>query len=289
MKKLTFFIFSLLLSLCLILPCFAGQLNLTIHGTGFKITVDNYKEYKQILKETEAHDRFVSYERISFLGEFAGFKALDITTPGNTYYYDLIASDGAALNLAFAGNPDGDIVKWEAGTGDLASENDLRRLNVEAFLERDTLYEKDYFDELSGFYIVYEFNVYHYDLDGALTCIEFNFLDGSNVIIRADFSTCTPDSWVGKLLNTQTAREASTDIRLRQLNVSAEPWKVPLAICLSSIGGAAVAAVATYLIMRKKVKNPPRLADNGEIPASAGEAIAPIDENSASENTQNTP
>ena len=39
-----------------------------------------------------------------------------------------------------------------------------------------------------------------------------------------------------------------------------ESWEFPLTICLSAIGGAVVAAVATYLVMRKKAKNLPRPA-----------------------------
>jgi hypothetical protein len=100
-------------------------------------------------------------------------------------------------------------------------------------------------------------------------------MDGGCCIVEADFSQCATDSWLGQFLYGKQAdiKKICIEANLRFMGLYKAPWEQPLTICLSAIGGAVVATVATwlitYFIMRKKVKNATRLGANGEDPALA--------------------
>jgi hypothetical protein len=107
---------------------------------------------------------------------------------------------------------------------------------------------------------------YWYDTDGTLLFVRL-YNGGDQYEFLTDFSKCEPNSWMGRLLWYETADSAAAEIKTRMSGFYQEPWEQPLSICLSAIGGAVIAAVATwlitYFIMRKKVKNATRLGANG--------------------------
>ena len=101
MKKLVLSVFLCLLVLCLTLPCFAS----------FKLSetyffAENYQEYKKGLRERKQKmpSNFISYDRVSFLGEFRGFRCKDLER--NAYVYFLRSPEGQDLTVAFNTSPE---------------------------------------------------------------------------------------------------------------------------------------------------------------------------------------
>ena len=281
MKKLTFFVFLLLLSFCLILPCFAFPV-----APDFR--ADSYEEYKTGVKELELGDAFIPFERFGFLGEFELESFCYYGSDSCEYY--LQNANGLNLTLQFNYSPFSCVIIVDAirltapGRSCLVMPDNYSTLNVARTL-KETGADASHIIE---YYLMSNEAKYTYNTQGELTAITLYYGDNW-CTIKTDFSKWEADSYIDKLLNYDTANEAAVEMVSKFYGMHQAPWEQPLTICLSAIGSAAVAAVATYLIMRKKAKNAYRLAGNGEIPASADETIAPIDENSASENTKNTP
>ncbi|MBQ8340189.1 MAG: hypothetical protein IJY16_07080 [Clostridia bacterium] len=250
----------------------------------------------------EAHDYFVPYERIAFLGKLVGFhtSASRLTFIGGTYCYDLISPDGVTMDVDFNGgrvalpypsNFDFPMI-WRVD-GYYESEGDMRYLNVSRALEKETYYDRSYEEFLVGFYVQLDFGTYYYNTDGMLTCIGIKFSEGQLCKIFADFDKCSSDSWAGRLVRTESAQETTAEMILRFSGLYKEPWEQPLIICLSAIGGAVVATLITFLVMRKKRGAPaPAVAgvpavevlagSDGDVSAAPSVAAPALPENPAS-------
>ena len=92
-----------------------------------------------------------------------------------------------------------------------------------------------------------------------------------------------PETMLSRLLDPAKAPDAIAELTARAEGTYVEPTPPSYTAYIWCIlGGAAVAAVTawaiTYFVMRKRAKNAYRLAGNGEIPASAGEAIVPAED-----------
>ena len=262
MKKLLLTILICLFVLCLTLPCFADRLEtITCFGENDKkhnIDADSYVEYKLALVGKEIHDDFVPYEHLAFLGEFSRFQTLSSTIGNGGYFYYLIPPDGVELMLAFNCWP-ADGILWKISDSFLQSAGDMRQLNMERLLKEDFVYNDELIDvnDIKGFYIRYDrFTKYHYNMQGALNCIELEFINARSCLIYADFYKCSPDSRVGRLLSKRTASQAALEMQLHLNKPYEKNWKQPLTICLSAIGGAVVATLITFLVMRKKRGKP---------------------------------
>ena len=193
MKKLVLSVFLCLLVLCLTLPCFADSLEMiTCFGENDKkhnIDADSYVEYKLALVGKEIHDDFVPYEHLAFLGEFSRFQTLSSTIGDGGYFYYLIPPDGVELMLAFNCLP-ADGILWKISDSFLQSASDMRQLNMERLLKEDFVHNDELFDvnDIKGFYIRYDhFTKYHYNMQGALNCIELEFINARSCLIYADF------------------------------------------------------------------------------------------------------
>ena len=260
MKKLVLSVFLCLLVLCLTLPCFAF---FPVPSESY-FSAENYQEYKKELRGRELPDNFISYDRVSFLGEFNDFVSEDLKS--NSYRYYLTTSDDQELILAFNTFAEYDnlIVVTDTVVGldvNFISENRLKlnmelirwKTNIEVegsdilwFCVRDPIIDGHYYEV-----------EYYYNRQGELDHITLPF-NGEYCTIKTDFSKCAPDSWIGKLLSIhfKTARETAIELKTRFWGNGEKSWEQPLSICLSAISGAVLAGVGawliTFLVMRKK-------------------------------------
>ncbi|MBE6595486.1 MAG: hypothetical protein E7644_06775 [Ruminococcaceae bacterium] len=268
MKKLVLSMMLYLLILCLALPCFA------YFPVPPEFYAETYQEYKEGLKGKELPDNFVPYDRIRFLGEFSAFCLEDLES--NSYLYTLITPEGQKLKVAFNTPPEKRGLTLEQaviGLDTYCATKGMLKLNMEALLAVTCLDDVEN-TLIKEFYISdwrYGNIVYFYDRQGDLDRIVLKFDDGEWCAIKTDFAQCTPDSWVGRLLNfSETSQEAANELIMRFRGSDKNTVKQPLTICLSAIGGAVVAALITYLIMRKR-------RGVEALTAAAAVAAAPVD------------
>ena len=263
MKKIFATVIFLILILSLSLPCFAN-----FPPSDFR--ANDYEEYKEKLKEKELAENYLPYERVRFLGEFDRYNHVG---PDSCTYY-LKAPNGSELSVRFndyfVGITAG-YLRVAAWQPELMNKDSLLSINVDAILARTGYDIKD----VEYFYFAAHGCTYYYTKQGRLSSIGWQWGDDKYEIFAA-FSKYDCDSLLGRTVVENTATDAISELKLRLAGLYREPWEQPLTICLSAIGGAAVAAVTawaiTYCVMRKKAKNASRLATNGENAALEAEA-----------------
>ena len=108
-----------------------------------------------------------------------------------------------------------------------------------------------------------------------------------------DYPQEGPETMLSRLLDPAKAPDAIAELTARAEGTYVEPEPPSYAAYVWCISGSAVVAAATawaitYFVIRKRVKNAPRLAGNGEIPASAGEAIVPAEDAPPPDGTQDS-
>ena len=78
-------------------------------------------------------------------------------------------------------------------------------------------------------------------------------------------------------MSKRTASQAALEMQLHLNKPYEKNWKQPLTICLSAIGGAVVATLITFLVMRKKRGALAPVPVPAVAGASAGEVLAGSD------------
>ena len=277
MKKLVLSVFLCLLVLCLTLPCFAS----------FKLSetyffAENYQEYKKGLRERKQKmpSNFISYDRVSFLGEFLGCRCEDLER--NAYVYFLLSPEGQDLTVAFNTSPESTsagkpVNSYVIGVDVNLVRSDMLTIDIDRLLF--ILGMDDFYDTFILEFCVYDWAdnevLYYYDWQGDLQRIVLKF-DGEYCAIKTDFAQCAPDSWVGRLLSDpETAREAAIEMKMRLAGTYEEPWEEPVLVGVAAVVGVSIAILVTFFVMRKRrgtLAPAPAMAG-----APAGEVLAGSD------------
>ncbi|MBQ8338883.1 MAG: hypothetical protein IJY16_00345, partial [Clostridia bacterium] len=233
MKKLVLSVFLCLLVLCLTLPCFAF---FPVPSETY-FFAENYQEYKKGLRERKQKmpSNFISYDRVSFLGEFRGFRCKDLER--NAYVYFLRSPEGQSLTVAFNTSPESTsagrpLESHVIGVDVNLVRSDMLTIDIDWLL---FIMDKDDFENtLILEFCVYDWAdnevMYYYNRQGNLKRIVLKF-DGEYCAIKTDFAQCAPDSWVGRLLSDpETAREAAIEMKMRLAGTYEEPWEEPVLV-----------------------------------------------------------
>ena len=274
-KRSFVFLLCLLLLFLLLLPC--GALSLVTH------TRLTYLGYQALIagEEYDAPWNFIHYQQIRSLGSFRVFYCIPAL---QSYSYTLKDSANCYLELSVSHytHPDDFVPDATYTVSDLAEDGDFRLLSFDAVAENDhggrtrgiieyeNIQYRYYDEELYG--IVWVWNGVHFQLS-ATSPRESIYVTENYPIDR--------NTVMAKLLKSETAADALHALQ-GAMEKSAARYRIEAIrtrrnVSLIVIGAATVAVVTwriTYLVMRKKLENAYRLAGNGEIPVSAGEAIA---------------
>ena len=226
------------------------------------VAVDDYEEYKNLLRRKDAKSGFIAYGNIADLGEFDSFvyyyyeKSNDPSEYDLDYEYYLKTQNGTIITVkncpakfeetampfscAWIGGKEGDIAWLDS---------------AKIFLEYLKVDIPEFF-VLEGRFAEYRYS----GITGRLLSIRTD-----EFLIEGDFTQIDDvDTPIERLLNYETTHKAVFEILANIYGIHELSQKQPLTICLAAIGGAAVAAVTawaiTYFVMRKRAKNPPRPA-----------------------------
>ena len=224
---------------------------------------ESHDEYKKILQKDPPPDGFVTYDRLAFLGKLEHFRALE---DYDGYTYTIIAKNSEKIYLSFNQSPFSLYAQFVSALKftKLADETNMVQLDTAA-IEKRLGIDLDSDQHMYYIKMTTDEGTYYYNYTGKLIYIRL-YSNGEFCYISTDFSKCEPDSLIGKLLNRDTAPTAAAEIKARAAGFYEESWKRPLTICVSVICSAAVTAVvtwlATFLVMRKRAKNPHRFGGN---------------------------
>jgi hypothetical protein len=260
----------------------------------------------------------VTYEELGFLGDFRKFKVRDLVwnagEGGELYYYELIDANGFLMQVAVRLRKtyisyDEEILQGMEGTARKKyeifwlSEEFRSASHSNIHLWETPLEHSDlrFGNEFHNNFLQYGKIRYQYEED----ILQYIVVDLEDVEIKiwgseecplSQYPTEGRSSMLSRMLNYTTARGAVEEFSAKLDGTYENPWEQPLTICLSAVGGAVIAAVATwlitYFIMRKKAKNATRLGANGENLALADSAPTDnphADAPAAGESERNTP
>jgi hypothetical protein len=250
------------------------------------IELKNTKEYDWWIRREKLPATFIRYEQISSLGNFEAF-SVTRTYGGNIYSYRYMLRDeiGERICISF------ESTRMNYGSKELYTLNDVSNINWMISLKEDAK-GKAFNQQVHWNGITYHYFMGQLGVIGFM-CADWHCLlwrtydpkdiekikamlpqngqeateeEGAKYNLAAMPTYLYPKDRETPLarfldINTAEAELQRLLVEIEQNRHEAVPW---MEITISALGGAVIAALATYFIMRKKVKNATRLGANGE-------------------------